>query len=1027
MSLVDAEIHDADEEWFPVNIWSAWAHIWNPKEDIERTDPNASLDRWPNVLKDIFGVLRRPEFKRLLLAEMAGDIPKLSRDLSVELIQGIRSAAPPGQSFIVQRRVTEILDAGNRLSRWKVPIPMIPTPLPPAPRSTFQSDDFDLLVRHSDIFSRFAKTLEPDANGEGQEEWYRILMCAALYSGLLQVKWLWSIPAALTRASVHLTWLDLYIDKRDGTRKLHLRWYPDAITRWLLVRLRKSGIPPIPQVRPTSQNLLKGFKRYAEKRAFAQLIPPTWQSLKSVIRMHLALYIPPYLLTYAVGLTCSTSLPPQVMNRLLSSPKEVDLEIQRQSRKAMRADVAGNAIDESPISADNLYDESEDDSTWPCHLRSLAAAIRGGKKKNSERISRWRQEVAESQRAIPASIARLADWLECWVFKSVRGRRGLKASTAYERYNAIAGRLVGQLGAADPAKWTSEGDFIALYANALEDASSPGARQRVAKGLRNFHNYLVKHHGAPEVAIGGHGRVIHEIDANLITPALFERAMVMLHHRFATRPEIAKLLVLVASLGFYAGHRRSEALGILLADLDTEPAWDLVIRPNDFRLLKSGSAERVLPLKLLLPEDRFDELKQWRQEVVDKAQQLNLTPNEVFLLSPDGVNQLRDTSPLLENITLALIQVSHDPTFRFHHLRHSFANRMLLMLWEAEQPEHERRPWWMPDLVGLNSKQVREQLLGVAPVQRRGLRLVSRLLGHSGTDITLEHYVHVLDYLLGRSTRRALPELSAKEIAKLTGLGTRYVQTVRKKTGARSIADVMDALTDRALKENDRLGRVQEAIPQVRIRPPEDLLARKLLITKLLNDWHLNRESDDASPWEVSRIGEWYSTIAQLPEPLRKRPGSMQTNLVDLPRSQAEKQLARNALHVLDGYKASEREAVLAVVNAGLSPIKLDLKVNYVTGAKRWLTYLQELDVLNLFDVTHIANRSSKAGSAVIQRKHWENALGMKIIVGATNSLFASESARGSLAFQLKEGLEDDRRRALYGVRWALAIGRVRD
>jgi hypothetical protein len=94
--------------------------------------------------------------------------------------------------------------------------------------------------------------------------------------------------------------------------------------------------------------------------------------------------------------------------------------------------------------------------------------------------------------------------------------------------------------------------------------------------------------------------------------------------------------------------------------------------------------------------------------------------------------------------------VTGDATLRFHHLRHSFASWCFLRLMASDlhggmsmfrQEEATRQALE-------HSLSLRQALYGNTRLTRRHVWAVSSLLGHSGPDISLEHYIHFADLCL---------------------------------------------------------------------------------------------------------------------------------------------------------------------------------------------------------------------------------------------------------------------------------------
>ncbi len=139
-----------------------------------------------------------------------------------------------------------------------------------------------------------------------------------------------------------------------------------------------------------------------------------------------------------------------------------------------------------------------------------------------------------------------------------------------------------------------------------------------------------------------------------------------------------------------------------------------------------------------------------------------------------------------------------DERVHFHHLRHSFANQLLWRLTLGQLREDVLLRPWREDQ--RDAVQFVERLLGHSQQTRKHLYILASLLGHSGPEISLNHYVHTLDLLLALYLRAPmaasksqwqafLPELSQPTVYRvmareeieglLSRLRTQYRDRVR--------------------------------------------------------------------------------------------------------------------------------------------------------------------------------------------------------------------------------------------------------
>ena len=308
---------------------------------------------------------------------------------------------------------------------------------------------------------------------------------------------------------------------------------------------------------------------------------------------------------------------------------------------------------------------------------------------------------------------------------------------------------------------------------------TPSVRKKLANSLRAFHNFLVRKHRVKPLedtslfSVHGLGS---PVDANLVTLEEYHRILDWLDCNWphTLDPGLQPLARMMVILGFRCGLRRSEALGIKCAavrGLGEKP--ELLIQPSSGNRLKSTSAKRRLPIFLLMSEqecDQFLELAQRGTYRPDKRSHALLT-----IAGSYGIEV--SSRRLLPVIHKAMRAVTNDPSLRFHHLRHSFATWTLMRLMIGESgniPEHfghlrETQPWLE------ESRAFCTQMYDLLPeTTRMHAYLVAQMMGHSHPTITLQYYVHGMDWLLDTYLRSA-PALqpNTRTIALASGLPVR--------------------------------------------------------------------------------------------------------------------------------------------------------------------------------------------------------------------------------------------------------------
>ena len=118
-----------------------------------------------------------------------------------------------------------------------------------------------------------------------------------------------------------------------------------------------------------------------------------------------------------------------------------------------------------------------------------------------------------------------------------------------------------------------------------------------------------------------------------------------------------------------------------------------------------------------------------------------------------------ELSELLMLPTPGWRKATNDASVRYHHFRHSFAslNLMRLMVADHGMPvavfdQQPKTKQWL-----LSGTQLKQALYAETGPTRKHLYYISALLGHSAPNISLEHYIHLMDVISMHLLRKHLP------------------------------------------------------------------------------------------------------------------------------------------------------------------------------------------------------------------------------------------------------------------------------
>jgi integrase len=350
------------------------------------------------------------------------------------------------------------------------------------------------------------------------------------------------------------------------------------------------------------------------------------------------------------------------------------------------------------------------------------------------------------------------------------GAKNRSISTIYKYVGLVADRLLLRLGDSDPAaietdEWEELVEQIldedAYYHRGLYSGQgnrdSAGYSRSLIKVLRGFATLV---HGGkkgihPLASLLPNGGLVR-VDANFVTVDEFREALdcFRTHHFDGLKRYFNTECRAALILGFRLGLRRSEVAFLRACDFD-EPLkgedfrtanLHLHVRPWLMRKLKTSNAERDLPLSPLVPEDELEELL----EFVHKARKLG---KEARLFrtrekQAEGMKFDRVAEALHKAFLGTEESARSVPVFHFHMLRHSAAAAWLLKLWETSLGTVARCVFRNHPLMlaWMDKPGFRADLLGTDHIRGSDLQICAFLLGHGSSAVSVEHYLHVLEW-----------------------------------------------------------------------------------------------------------------------------------------------------------------------------------------------------------------------------------------------------------------------------------------
>ncbi|TDP72279.1 phage integrase family protein [Roseateles toxinivorans] len=266
------------------------------------------------------------------------------------------------------------------------------------------------------------------------------------------------------------------------------------------------------------------------------------------------------------------------------------------------------------------------------------------------------------------------------------------------------------------------------------------ARSRTFKELVEFHEFARRRYGIedPDWAEISPGDSVGSGRPGVILPQEYSVALQSLCS--GGRPEslsdavLASAFVLLVCARF--GLRTKESVGLHRSDwIDAGGAVVVLVRSNATRGLKTIRSKRQVPLVGTfnsMEQSVVDEtLRRWaNREGVRRETPLVVGVGRVHFKQQKAAIS-RCLLPLLKRVTC-------NPAATVHHLRHSFATRLLALLVGKHQGKGIA-------FESTESEHARQLLLGSTRTSRRTLWAVARMLGHASPAMTLKAYLHGME------------------------------------------------------------------------------------------------------------------------------------------------------------------------------------------------------------------------------------------------------------------------------------------
>lgn len=591
----------------------------------------------------------------------------------------------------------------------------------------------------------------------------RILFSAVLFGGYhgTHIQFF----EAIANSSTHDT-NGLYLDIGLPNNALppEFRWHADPITEALFFTFNKKHLTKLNRTNITAAWASKAFMAFSKEITPGRSI--TFNKLVQISQHHHAVYLPPFLSHVDGAKALAQSLPKHTWERLKNRSCDETRE---------RIDKSDHEIVFNGPSAHSTIAYENEKKLYYAGLNLFS-----GKKENKlsrEEIIQIIQDRISTLDVKPQkSIAMMLLAWGCELLKQ-RKRNGdfLSINTARQYLGSIGSKLIQTL-SYRLSMPSGEDDWIDIY-NEMFELIKPNGLSLASNNAISFHQFVAGRCWACPInysAIRRYGPKGKTADANLVTYNELDDFLITLENSQCNKP--SDMQKLIAALGFYTMMRVSEILSLRISDITAGPNAAIQIAKNQYQDTKSKQSQRLIPIHILLPEEILHALLNYREMRINEASKNGQAPNHYELLfckeekPTETLNYDYVIKPIVDRFRL----ITKDENIRFHHLRHSGANWLLIKLLALHYPMVID-----PRIDAFNHDEFcREQINNlIHSLMNAGHHLqpilfqVANLLGHATPKTTLQSYIHLTDFMAKKILEKYIqPALNRNQLMDILGI-----------------------------------------------------------------------------------------------------------------------------------------------------------------------------------------------------------------------------------------------------------------
>lgn len=399
-------------------------------------------------------------------------------------------------------------------------------------------------------------------------------------------------------------------------------------------------------------------------------------------------------------------------------------------------------------------------------------------------------ELIEKSSSISHALILLLLWLTEVSKRKGKQREHIRISTIVTYLSKIGKPLLEQSRNSNFLKLSPE-EIEKIYIDAL-DARNLKSRTSRAIIFKDFHQSVQKFTNLPSINwylidpdISNQSSVVN---ANIISMREYSKAMSLLSNDQGSSLFDQNVNQLILLLCYRAGLRSGEVCHLQISDIDTYQ-WIIHNRTSHYYTLKTTNSNRRVKVDLLFS----DEEKQLVIEQILRIKTYYPEQKKAWLFSDKSSPQcLLYMERCLNRVRETLKLVTGDPNIRLHHARHSFANYLLLSMYQSVYPaciRSEVLTWLRCDDTSIGASRLRKCFIGPSEYKGNILDAIAMALGHVSPKTTLAHYIHTLDIIMASENEKVLPShLDISKLLSISSLERTYGYKIFKKGEKENLA-----------------------------------------------------------------------------------------------------------------------------------------------------------------------------------------------------------------------------------------------